>query len=114
MPTSPSRIEPVHNSGFAYEQLDEGRLRTELDQLIQREGELVEAQQGRGKSSAVQAFLFGFGNGDGVEANELGVVRGNINAVVKVMTDKGMEVPVVPEFNKKPKKTSRSMGGVTR
>jgi hypothetical protein len=51
----------------------------------QRESDLVVAQDQRLKSSQVQAFWWGFGNGDGIEAAELARVRGEKQAVIKAI-----------------------------
>lgn len=85
MPTPPSRITGTYNSGIRYEQYECDRLSIELLSLRNRENQLVDAQNKRIKNSKVQAFWWGFGSGDGVEAAELANVRGEINAIEDVM-----------------------------
>lgn len=81
MPTPPSQITSSYISGIRYEALDCQRLAVEMDSLARRENQLVSAQEQRVKSSQVQAFWFGYGQGDGVEASELANVRGEREAV---------------------------------
>jgi len=110
MPTKANQITPVYTSSIAYEALSPERLTIELDDLLRRERQLVTAQGSRREASAVQAFLFGFGQGDGIEASELGVVRGNINAVLKAMAIKGMEEPDLSDRNPEPEKPAPPKG----
>jgi hypothetical protein len=56
-------------------------LSAELSSLARRENQLVVAQEQRIKTSNMQAFWWGFGQGDGVEASELANVRGEKEAV---------------------------------
>ncbi|MBK3776327.1 hypothetical protein GAY31_19595 [Azospirillum brasilense] len=81
MPTPPSQITSSYISGIRYEALDCQRLAVEMDSLGRRENQLVAAQEQRVKTSQVQAFWFGYGQGDGVEASELANVRGEREAV---------------------------------
>ena len=53
----------------------------EVDSLVRRENQLVTAQEQRYKTSQVQAFGIGYGQGDGVEASELANVKGEKEAV---------------------------------
>ena len=53
--------------------------------MARRESQLALAQQQRVKTSKVQAFWYGFGQGDGIEASELATVRGEKEAVRKAM-----------------------------
>ena len=76
-----------------YENYDCSRLAIELNALARRENQLVIAQEQRIKSSNVQAFWFGYGTGDGIEASELANVRGEKEAVRKAMEIKGCEIP---------------------
>lgn len=89
MPTPPSQITGSYTSGIRYEGLDCGRLAAELDSLSRRETQLVVAQEQRRKTSEMQAFWSGYGQGDGIEAVELANVRGEREAVRKTMESKG-------------------------
>lgn len=89
MPTPPSQITGSYVSGLRYENFDCARLASELDSLARRENQLVVAQEQRIKTSQVQAFWWGFGQGDGIEAAELANVRGEKEAVRKAMEAKG-------------------------
>jgi hypothetical protein len=82
MPTPPSQITPAMNTGIRYQDYDCNDLMAELDSLSRRENQLVVAQDQRIKTSKVQAFWWGVGEGDGVEASELAVVRGKKEAVL--------------------------------
>lgn len=81
MPTSPAQITGSYTSGLHYEAFDCAKLAAEMDSLARRENQLVAAQEQRIKSSKVQAFWWGFGDGDGIEAAELANVRGEKEAV---------------------------------
>ncbi len=85
MPTKPSQITGSYTSGLRYEDFDCSRLSAELDSLARRENQLVIAQEQRYKTSETQAFWWGFGQGDGVEASELANVRGEKEAARKAM-----------------------------
>jgi len=89
MPTPPSQITGSYTSGLKYEEFDCARLAVELDSLARRENQLVTAQEQRIKTSQVQAFWWGFGQGDGIEASELANVRGEKEAVRRAMEAKG-------------------------
>ena len=89
MPTPSSQITGSYTSGIKYEGLDCRRLAVELDSLTRRENELVFAQEQRIKTSEVQAFWWGYGQGDSLEASELANVRGEKEAVRKAMAEKG-------------------------
>jgi len=89
MPTPPSQITGSYTSGLRYESFDCSRLSAELDSLVRRENQLVVAQEQRVKTSEVQACLWGFGQGDGIEASELANVRGEKEAVRHAMEVKG-------------------------
>ena len=88
MPTPTSQITPAFNSGIQYESFDCQRLFTELDALSRRENQLVVAQNQRIKTSETQAFWWGYGQGDGIEASELANVRGQKEAVLKAIAVK--------------------------
>jgi hypothetical protein len=88
MPTPTAQITGAYTSGLRYDQFDCGKLAAEADSLARRENTLVIAQEQRVKSSQMQAFWWGFGQGDGVEAAELASVRGEKEAVRKAMEGK--------------------------
>lgn len=85
MPTPPAQITGSYTSGLRYENFDCSRLGAELDSLARREDQLARAQEQRVKTSEVQAFWWGFGQGDGIEASELANVRGEKEAVRKAL-----------------------------
>lgn len=89
MPTPPSQITGTYTSGLNYEKFACSRLSAELNSLARRENQLVIAQEQRVKTSKMQAFLWGFGQGDGIEASELANVRGEKAAVRHAMQVKG-------------------------
>ncbi len=89
MPTPSSQITGSYTSGLRYEDFDCSKLAVELESLSRRENQLVIAQEQRIKTSQVQAFWWGFGQGDGIEASELANVRGEKEAVRKAMEAKG-------------------------
>jgi hypothetical protein len=88
MPTPPAQITGAYVSGIKYESLDCPRLSAELGSLSRRENQLVTAQEQRVKTSGVQAFWWGYGQGDGIEASELANVRGEREAVRSAMDAK--------------------------
>lgn len=81
MPTPPAQITGAYVSGIKYENYECPRLSSELGSLSRRENQLVVAQEQRVKTSNVQAFWLGYGQGDGIEASELANVRGEREAV---------------------------------
>jgi hypothetical protein len=81
MPTPTSQITGSYTSGLKYENFDCARLSTELDSLARRENQLVIAQEQRIKTSQIQAFWWGYGQGDGIEASELANVRGEKESI---------------------------------
>ena len=89
MPTPTSQITGSYTSGLNYEKFDCNKLSAEVDSLARRENQLVIAQEQRIKTSQTQAFWWGFGQGDGIEASELANVRGEKEAVRKAMGNKG-------------------------
>ena len=91
MPTRSNQITGSYTSGIKYENYPISRLQVELEALNQRESDLVLAQDQRVKSSQVQAFWWGFGTGDGIEAAELARVRGEKQAVIKAIELKRAE-----------------------
>lgn len=93
MPTPAVQIAPAYVSGLNYEQFDCTRLYVELDSLNRRESQLVAAQEQRVRSSQMQAFLYGFGQGDSIEATELARVRGEKEAVTRAIATKQCVAP---------------------
>tara|TARA_X000000950_G_scaffold250732_1_gene311604 strand:+ start:48 stop:326 length:279 start_codon:yes stop_codon:yes gene_type:complete len=91
MPTPAAQITGSYTSGIKYENYECDRLAIEINALARREDQLTIAQEGRRKSSLVQALLLGFGTGDGVEASELAIVKGEKEAVRKAMDIKSCE-----------------------
>lgn len=88
MPTPTSQITGAYASGLHYEAFDCPRLAAEADSLSRRESQLTIAQEQRIKTSQMQAFWWGFGQGDGIEATELARVRGEREAVAKAIQSK--------------------------
>lgn len=91
MPTKPAQITGVYTSGLKYEEYSCDRLGAELSSLARRQNQLITAQEQRYKSSMMQAFWVGFGQGDGVEASELANVKGETEAVRHAMDVKGCD-----------------------
>jgi hypothetical protein len=81
MPTPPTQITGAYVSPLKYEGVTCPRLSAELSSLSRRENQLVTAQSQRIKTSETQAFWYGYGQGDGIEASELANVRGEREAV---------------------------------
>ena len=97
MPTPTSQITGSYTSGLKYDQFDLARLSVELDSLARRENQLNIAQEQRIKTSLMQAFWYGYGQGDGIEASELANVRGEKEAVRRAMEAKGWKPEVHPQ-----------------
>ncbi len=89
MPTPTAQITGSYVSPLKYETATCPALATELAALARRENQLVTAQNQRIKTSETQAFWYGVGQGDGVEAAELANVRGEREAVTTAMEKKG-------------------------
>ncbi len=85
MPTPPVQITGSYTSGLEYDSYSCDVLSKEESSLARRENQLVIAQEQRIKSSQTQAFWWGFGQGDGIEASELSNVKGEKEAVRKAM-----------------------------
>lgn len=96
MPTPTAQITGSYTSGIRYDSFQCPRLAVELDALSRREGQLVIAQEQRIKTSQMQAFWWGFGQGDGLEAAELASIRGEKEAVIKAMQVKSCAMPALP------------------
>jgi hypothetical protein len=88
MPTQPSQITGVFISDVPYRNLTCEDLSNELNSLARRENQLIIAQEQRVKTSKAQALWYGVGNGDGVEASELANVRGEKEAILRIMQKK--------------------------
>jgi len=88
MPTPSSQITGSYTSGKKFKSMSCSDLASEIDSLARRENQLVIAQEQRMKTSQMQAFWRGFGQGDGIEASELATVRGEKEAIRKVMDEK--------------------------
>ena len=88
MPTPTVQIVGTYTSDLKYKDFTCEDLAKEVNNLARRESQLVVAQEQRIKTSKQQAFWFGYGQGDGVEASELAVVRGEKNAVRDAMANK--------------------------
>ncbi len=91
MPTPPSQITSAYTSGLAYEVYSCSALGKELRSVTRRENQLALAQEQRIKTSNVQAFWLGYGQGDGIEASELANVRGEREAIRTAMERKDCE-----------------------
>jgi hypothetical protein len=89
MPTPPSQITGSYTSGLNYKNFTCKELAIEQASLSRRENQLVIAQEQRIKTSKIQAFWWGYGQGDGVEASELANIKGEKEAVRKAMDFKG-------------------------
>ena len=85
MPTPSAQITGAYTSDLAYENYDCSALAKELSSLARRKNQLIIAQEQRIKTSKVQAFWLGYGQGDGIEAAELANVKGEEEAVRKAM-----------------------------
>lgn len=106
MPTPPSQITGAYTSTLRYEDFDCSQLAIEMASLARRENQLVVAQQQRIKTSEVQAFWWGYGQGDGIEASELANVRGEREAVRTAMDKKDCAALAVKKANQTPHDTS--------
>lgn len=89
MPTQPSQITGAYTSGTQYNHYTCQEMSIEENSLARRENQLVNAQQQRYKTSQAQAFWYGIGQGDGIEASELANVRGEREALRRAMSRKG-------------------------
>ncbi|MCL2297057.1 MAG: hypothetical protein FWC38_08125 [Proteobacteria bacterium] len=89
MPTPTAQITGAYVSPLKYESFGCPQLSAELASLSRRENQLVTAQNQRIKTSETQAFWYGYGQGDGIEASELANVRGEREAVLTAMDAKG-------------------------
>lgn len=92
MPTPSSQITGSYTSGIRYENYECSRLGIELAALARRENQLVIAQDQRVKTSEIQAFWRGYGQGDGIEASELANVRGEKEAIRQAVEVKRCQI----------------------
>lgn len=122
MPTPTAQITGAHASGLKYESYSCTSLASELNSLARRENQLVRAQEQRIKTSQMQAFWWGFGQGDGLEASELANVRGEHEAIRTALESKACDpalmpvvapppAPVTPEPTARSRNWSRSSAG---
>jgi hypothetical protein len=88
MPTPSSQITGSYTSTLKYKSYSCEELGGELNSLARREDSLKTAQEQRIKTSQTQAFWWGFGQGDGIEASELATVRGEKEAIRTTMDQK--------------------------
>lgn len=88
MPTPATQITGSYVSPLKYDSASCDALVVEMSALARRENLLVAAQTQRIKTSETQAFWYGVGQGDGVEAAELANVRGEREAVTSAMEKK--------------------------
>ena len=91
--TKSSEITGSYTSDLKYQNYSCDQLGIEVNSLARREDQLVTAQEQRRKSSKVQAFWIGYGNGDGIEASELANVRGEKEAVRRAMDRRSCDAP---------------------
>ena len=88
MPTPASQITGSYVSPLKYEKYGCDQLSAESSSLARRENQLVIAQEQRINTSETQAFWYGYGQGDGIEASELANVKGEKEAVRTAMDSK--------------------------
>lgn len=93
MPTPTAQITGSYTSGLTYSDYGCTDLGVELGILARRENQLVVAQEQRIKTSQTQAFWWGYGQGDGIEASELANIRGEKEAVRKAIALKKCDTP---------------------
>ncbi len=91
MPTPAAQITGTYVSPLRYQGVECKDLVAELSSLSRRENQLVAAQGQRVKTSETQAFWYGYGQGDGVEASELANVRGEREAVLSAIDKKNCQ-----------------------
>lgn len=103
MPTPTSQITGSHASSLRYESYPCSNLALELNSLARRENQLVVAQEQRIKTSQMQAFWWGFGQGDGLEASELANVRGEKETIISAMEQKNCDRSMIPVVVQPPK-----------
>lgn len=103
MPTPASQITGSYTSGLKYDSYSCDRLAAEINSLARRENQLTLAQEQRVKSSQIQAFWWGFGQGDGIEASELANVRGEKEAIRTAMETNHCDPSIIPPPAEPPK-----------
>lgn len=95
MPTKPAEVTGAYVSPVKYQNYTCEQLITELNSLSRRENSLVSAQNQRIKTSQVQAFWHGYGQGDSVEVTELANVRGEKEAIKTSLEKKSCKSPIL-------------------
>ena len=88
MATPPAEIAPAYTPSVKYQFLDCVQLAIEADYFAREDLRLAQAQAERVKQSDLQAYWFRVGQGDGIEAVHLALVRGERDAVREVMAAK--------------------------
>ena len=95
MPTDTAQITGSYVSPLRYSNSTCKDLLDEQAAMAQRENRLVSAQNQRIKSSQMQAFWWGFGQGDGIEAAEIASIRGEREAISAAISKKSCGVEQV-------------------
>lgn len=75
-------------SATKYKEFDCSALITESNSFDMRETQLVIAQEQKIKTSQIQVFWWGFGQGDGIEASELANIRAEKKALKSMIETK--------------------------
>lgn len=96
MPTPTAQITGSYASGLKYEDYSCSKLAAEVSSIARRENQLVLAQEQRIKTSQMQAFWWGYGQGDGIEASELANVRGEKETIRSAMESKNCDPSLIP------------------
>ena len=81
--TDPTHIQGSYVPISKFRNLTCKELSEELIYLKSREHSLSKAQEARRDSNRLQAFVIGIGNGDGMEAMDLSLTRGDIISIEK-------------------------------
>lgn len=102
LPTPPAQITPSYVPRARTSNCE--ALRDDLPHLARRERDLVVAQNERIRSARTQACLYGFGTGDGIEADELARVRGEMEATRTALRSDACARPEPRKTVKKKKK----------
>lgn len=115
MPTEPAKIGGLYVSGVRYEEFDCQQLLNRLDYLETLENQLAISQEQRVKASRIQASLWGYGQGDGIEASALANARGEKVVVLQALASKachGLWQPkMLPRKNRMSDIIDSSYGG---
>jgi len=94
--TPTAEITGSYTSGLKYENYPCNRLDAETNSLARRENQLIAAQRQRIKTSETQAFWFGYGKGDGLEASELASNRQELFRLKEENRQLGNELDFYP------------------